>query len=152
MIAFILIIYLVYTQSPQWFHINISSYLWLTVLNSTMLNLLTPLSLVFVGYLVERKYVGRISLFSNALAINLHFYLIHTTNPYLITYGDCAFAFGLIAIISYVYWWLTIEEYEDFWGNVVTENSDSYIPLPTMYYKTAYLFSSVVVGLLILFT
>lgn len=152
-LGFITLIAVLRIVFPTVFEGYVSTNLWFSILSPPVINISAPLALVLIGYLVERRYVGRLALFSNAIAINLHFYLIHTTNHFLITYGDIALIFGSIGIIWYIYWRVTLEEYcYEGDGQVHLDTGDNYRPLPQWFYKIGFLFSSVVVGLLILFT
>ncbi len=57
---------------------------WITVIPSMYAGYLAPFSLILIGYLVEKKFVGRIAMFSNALALNLHVYTLQSTSQLLI--------------------------------------------------------------------
>jgi len=59
------------------------------------------LSLVAIGYLVEKNFVGRIATFSNALAINLHVFTITTPHQILVWYANIGMVMGVLALISY---------------------------------------------------
>jgi len=70
-------------------------------LPSGFVNLIAPLSLIYVGYLVEKNYVGRTALFANAVAINLDIYYTSNPNVLYLLYSWVGAFFGIIAILSY---------------------------------------------------
>ena len=48
---------------------------WISiVIPSAYIQYLAPVSLILVGYLAERHYVGRIPIFTNSIALNILFY------------------------------------------------------------------------------
>ena len=91
---------------------------------------LGPLSMIIAGFLVEKHYVGRMSVFLNTIAINIFAY---SKMPYLtqydIWYCNIGLLVGLIALVSYMF-----------------EES-----LPSWYYLITFVYSSVVTGAYILF-
>ena len=104
--------------------------LWIThVLPAWLLQRLGALSLVAVGLLVEKHYVGRITTFANTIAINIH--AAYTTSPWwLVWYANIGLIVGMIALASYA----------------------SRESLPGWFYAIGFIYSSAVVGLLILIT
>jgi hypothetical protein len=44
------------------------------IISSNALDLITPLALVAIGIIIETKYVGRISMFTNALALFIFYH------------------------------------------------------------------------------
>ena len=62
--------------------------LWISILPAALIQKLGPLSLVAIGYLVEKNFIGRISIFSNVLAVNLHVFTITTSNQLLVWYAN----------------------------------------------------------------
>mgnify|MGYP000047014085 CR=1 FL=1 len=109
-------------------------HLWLSILSPNFINLLGPLSLIVIGFLVEKNFVGRITTFCNALAINLHVYtLLATTgkvSSLLIWYANGGLVLGIIGLIAY----------------------SILFSLPQIFYILSWLYSSILVGGIILIT
>ncbi|MBA2858652.1 energy-converting hydrogenase Eha subunit A [Methanococcus maripaludis] len=57
--------------------------------------------MVLVGFLAEKHFVSRISLFSNVIAINLFLVQMDVENTLTYLYANLGLFLGLIAIISY---------------------------------------------------
>lgn len=87
-------------------------------------------ALILIGFLVEKQFVGRTSLFANSVAVNVHFYQNPTFEPLLIWYANIGLLVGGIAIISYA-----------------TEES-----LPSEFYTLAWAYSAIAAGVVILLT
>jgi len=104
--------------------------LWITILPAVLIQKLGPLSLIAVGYLVEKNFVGRIATFSNSLAINLHVFTISNPHPILVWYANFGIIIGVLALASY-----GIQQ-----------------SLPRCFYFLSWAYSSIVVGLIILIT
>jgi len=105
---------------PNWLLLNLSVY-----------------GMILIGYLVERRFVSRISLFANSLALGSFFVQrrdLLNVHPLLPLYVDLGLIWGLIGV--YKYW-----EYF---------NSRSYKPLPKWYYDVGWLYSSITVAVLLL--
>ena len=63
---------------------------------------LGALSLIGLGYLVEKRYVGRVNLFANGMALNINYLPVSKTIPwYFGYYLDGGLLMGLLAILSY---------------------------------------------------
>ncbi len=91
---------------------------------------LTEASLLILGFAAEKYYVSRLSSFSNAIALLVHFLSQDQTGPFLTAYVDIAIVLGVVGLLAYL-----------------RESS-----LPSTYYDLSYfLFSSVNVGLVIAF-
>jgi hypothetical protein len=75
--------------------------LWISLVPPLLIAKLGPLSLVVIGYLVEKNFVGRITTFANTLAINLHVYAIQNPHWILVWYANIGLIFGLLALFSY---------------------------------------------------
>jgi hypothetical protein len=86
--------------------------------------------LIILGLLVEKHYVSRTSIFANTIAINVHFIQYPAVDSLFVWYANIGLIFGSTAIISYA-----IEE-----------------SLPSEFYSISIAYSSIPVGLLILFT
>lgn len=104
--------------------------LWISSLGENYVTLLGPISLLVVGYLVEKNFVGRVPTFTNALAINLHVYTLAAPTLLFVWYANIGLILGVIALVSY--------------GTMKSLNS--------LFYAITWLYSSVVVGFLILLT
>ena len=74
-----------------------------------LLDLLPPLliqnlsvfGLIVVGFLVEKQYVSRPSIFANAIAINVHVNQKGLPPEWLVWYANFALIAGIISICSY---------------------------------------------------
>ncbi|MGB9760457.1 MAG: hypothetical protein ACPLZG_11565 [Thermoproteota archaeon] len=76
--------------------------LWISkLLPPNLIQKLGPLGLLIVGYLVEKNFVGRISTFSNALAINVHVFYMNNPHWFFIFYANVGLLMGLVALIAY---------------------------------------------------
>ena len=92
--------------------------------------LLPELSLLLIGYVVEKHYVSRVTCFTNVLALNVHFLTIGKSGLWLGLYAD----FGLIL---------------GGWGFLHYMEQES---LGKGYYQLSHLgYSSLVVGAIILY-
>jgi hypothetical protein len=104
--------------------------LWIRVLPAILIQKLGPLGFIVIGYLVEKKFVGRIPTFSNALAINLHVYTINNPPQILVWYANIGIIIGVLALISY-----GVRQ-----------------PLSRFFYFISWAYSSIIVGFIILIT
>lgn len=68
-----------------------------------LIKVLPAITLILVGLLVERKYVGRISLLTNAVALSTFFSAIQNLPSWIIYYINILTVFGFIALISYCF-------------------------------------------------
>lgn len=76
--------------------------LWIsTLIPAVLIQKIGPLSLVIIGYLVEKNFVGRIATFSNALAINLYVFAISNLSGFLLWYANIGIIMGVLALVSY---------------------------------------------------
>jgi len=92
---------------------------------------LAVFGLLVVGFLVEKQYVNRPAIFANTLALNVHVYQLLMPPEWLVWYANIGLLVGAYAIIAY-----GIEE-----------------SLSSDFYSVAmYTYSSIPVGLLILYT
>jgi hypothetical protein len=108
-----------------------SSTLWISLLLPPFIIMkLGLLSLMLIGYLVERKFVGRVAAFSNAMAINLHLFTTNYPDQMLILYANIGLLIGVAAIITYAL----------------------RIHMPWWFYKLTWLYHSALVGIIILIT
>jgi hypothetical protein len=100
------------------------------ILPKTLLPLIAPASLILIGVLVEKQYVGRMSIFANSIALISFFGNFEYLPDWLSAYITCATIWGVIGLVSYM-------KKED-------------ISLPEAYYVIGYIFSSIPVGLILL--
>jgi len=108
-----------------------SSALWISALLPALIIMkLGPLGLIFIGYLVEKKFVGRVTAFSNAMAINLHLFTTNYPDQMLISYANIGLLVGVVAIITYAL----------------------RIRMPKWFYDLTRLYHSFLVGIIILIT
>jgi len=66
-----------------------------------LLLLLAPISLIIIGFLVEKYYTGRITLFANAMALVSFFSAFQNIPNLVILYINFATILGIIGLISY---------------------------------------------------
>lgn len=103
--------------------------LWfVSIIPENIIRLVTPVILIIVGYLVEKRFIGRVSLFTNTIALNIFLYSLTIPN-YLMWYANIGMIAGIIGIFSYAI------KYS----------------LPTFFYILSYIYSSIPVGLIILY-
>jgi len=74
---------------------------WVTWLPDIVLRHLTPLSLIVLGYLVEKQYVSRPAIFANAVAVNAHVYEAVRPHTMLEVYANLGLVMAALAIYSY---------------------------------------------------
>jgi len=67
----------------------------------SLLLLLGPVSLMVIGYLVEKYYTGKITLFANAIALVTYFYRFQNLPFLLVLYINMATILGIVGLISY---------------------------------------------------
>ena len=60
-----------------------------------------PVSLIIIGFLVEKYYTGRITLFANAIALVSFFWPIQNIPFLTILYINIATILGIVGLISY---------------------------------------------------
>lgn len=75
--------------------------LWITFVPDIYLKMLPALSLVAIGWMVEKQVVGRVTTFANGLAINLHVLLLTSPPMWFIWYANIGFIMGIIGIFAY---------------------------------------------------
>jgi hypothetical protein len=90
---------------------------------------LPAVTLIIVGIIVEKYYVGRISLLTNAVALSTFFAFIENLNWGIILYINILTIFGIVALISYAF----------------------RIKLPKEFYFIAGVFSSIISGVLLIY-
>lgn len=64
---------------------------------------LAELGLILVGYLVERHYVSRVTVFTNALALNVHLLSLSKFPGGLGLFADFALIFGVVMMAFYAF-------------------------------------------------
>ena len=77
------------------------SWLWFSAIPPVWLDKIGPLSMLLLGYLVEKKFISRTATFVNVIAINTYLALRNIENIWLVMYADIGLILGIIAIISY---------------------------------------------------
>jgi len=97
---------------------------------------LPVISLLILGVLVERHFVGRMNTFSNSMAVNLTFLRLTPLHWILDWYANIGLIWGIIGALSYL---------------AQRTTSDSNHHLRGWYYAVSWLYSSIVVALVILF-
>jgi hypothetical protein len=103
---------------------------WLSgVINLESINVVSAFALLIVGYIVEKRFVSRITVFTNSLAINL-FFLARNVPEIVVWYANIGLFVGIICLCMRI-----LEE-----------------PMPSWFYETMkYTYSSIVVGLVMLY-
>lgn len=76
-----------------------------------LLLLLGPISLMVIGYLVEKYYTGRITLFANAVALVTYFYRFQNLPFLVVLYINIATILGVVGLISYAIKYPLFEAY-----------------------------------------
>ncbi|MFC7026828.1 hypothetical protein ACFQJ5_03275 [Halomicroarcula sp. GCM10025324] len=100
------------------------------LLPTSLAALIPELSLLLIGYVVEKHYVSRVTCFTNVLALNVHFLTIGESGLWLGLYADLGLALGA-------------------WGFLHYMKQES---LSRDYYQISHIFySSIVVGAIILY-
>ncbi|MFW5990747.1 MAG: hypothetical protein ACOCQX_00820 [Candidatus Nanoarchaeia archaeon] len=62
--------------------------LWIeSLIPEYFINFLTPIALIAVGHAVEKNFVGRITCFANAIAVNIFIYGM-SVSPILVWYAN----------------------------------------------------------------
>ncbi|USZ71256.1 hypothetical protein [Natronosalvus halobius] len=101
-----------------------------TILPESVVMLLPALSLLFIGHAVERHYVGRITCFTNSLALVVHYVTVDDPGLLLRLHANIGLLLGVIGFIAYY----------------------KHRSLPGAYYSLSYLgYGSLVVGTIILY-
>ena len=77
------------------------SWLWFSAIPSLWLDKIGPLSMLLIGFLVEKEFVSRPATFANVIALNTYFAIRNIENFWLVLYADIGLIVGIIAIISY---------------------------------------------------
>lgn len=113
--------------------VDVSSLL-LGIIDPRYYYLITPLSLLIIGFLIKKRakgetYVGRLTMFSNSMALFSFYAFVPHVPLWMIWIVNISIALGIIGIISYA----DVEKH-----------------LTKKYYKITEWFDSIYVGLLIL--
>lgn len=101
-----------------------------TIIPDSIIGLIAPFSLIFIGWKVENHYVGRIPTFSSMIALNVYFFHKTPLPLYLKIYLNIAMVLGLLGIATY---------------------PDKEVPLSGLYYKLNWFYCSIAVGILLIF-
>ena len=99
-----------------------------SLFSETALRFITPFVLVIVGLVVEKKYTGRVSMFTNAVALYIFYHSINMSSALGIIV-NIAIVFGLVGGFARLF----------------------NIHLFTAFYKLGWVASSVVTGILLLY-
>lgn len=76
--------------------------IWIaTILPLKLITILPAITLIVVGMLVEKYYVGRIAILSNAVALATYFYRFSNLNQWLVLYINVLTIAGILALVSY---------------------------------------------------
>lgn len=59
-------------------------------------------ALLFVGIVVEKYYVSRVTTFTNVLALNMSFLSLETAPRFLVWYGDLGLILGVYGMLAYL--------------------------------------------------
>jgi hypothetical protein len=63
---------------------------------------LPVLALIVVGFAVEKHYVSRVTVFTNTIALNVHFLGMNEAPQLLVWYGDVGLLLGLYGFTAYL--------------------------------------------------
>lgn len=63
---------------------------------------LPVLALLVVGFAVEKHYVSRVTVFTNTIALNVHFLSLDTSPRLLVWYADVGLLLGLYGFAAYL--------------------------------------------------
>lgn len=63
--------------------------------------LLPELSLILIGYIVEKHFVSRVTCFTNVMALNVHFLTIGASGLWLGLYADFGLLLGAYGFLAY---------------------------------------------------
>lgn len=108
----------------------ITSNWFYTIIPESIISLIAPFSLIYIGWKVENHYVGRIPTFSNMVALNIYFFSQAPLPLYLKVYLNTAVVLGIVGILTY---------------------PDREVPFSRIYYKLNWLYCSFAVGFLLIF-
>jgi len=78
------------------------SYWFQAIVPLKLVSLLTPVALIYIGAYVEKHFVGRITTFTNDLALNLFFFSFQSLPTWLVWYLNIGIFFAVFGFISYV--------------------------------------------------
>jgi len=59
-------------------------------------------ALLFIGIVVEKYYVSRVTTFTNVLALNMSFLNLETVPRFLVWYGDLGLILGVYGMLAYL--------------------------------------------------
>lgn len=103
--------------------------IWLTsFLSPKLISLLPAASLILIGFLAEKHYTGRLTLFANAVALISFFYIFTELPTLLVLYINALTIIGLFSLVSYIF----------------------QFSLPKEFYQIVGIFSSVVSGFILM--
>lgn len=102
---------------------------WVSSIPSNLISSIAPIALIVAGFLIEKHYVARPSIFLNAVALNIKLYYINSPYWALALYANAGIVIGAVALASY----------------------SGKRRLPSSYYTLSYSYNSVLVGVIVLF-
>jgi len=103
--------------------------IWLNnIIPLQLIEVLPAITLIVIGLIVEKRYLSRISIFSNAVALTTFFYNFTNLPNWLILYINALSIVGILALVSYAL----------------------RISLPQQFYLIAGIFSSGISGMVLL--
>ena len=59
-------------------------------------------ALLFIGIVVEKYYVSRVTTFTNVIALNMSFLNLETVPRFLVWYGDLGLLLGIYGMLAYL--------------------------------------------------
>ena len=101
---------------------------WISFIPSDWIASIAPIALIIAGFLIEKHYVARPSIFLNAVALNLRLFYVPNSYWVIALYANIGIILGIIAVVSY----------------------SGKRHLPGSYYTLSYLYNSVFIGILVL--
>ncbi|MFC3477653.1 hypothetical protein [Halobacterium litoreum] len=72
------------------------------LLPTSLAALIPELSLLLIGYVVEKHYVSRVTCFTNVLALNVHFLTVGESGLWLGLYADLGLLLGAWGFLHYM--------------------------------------------------
>ncbi|MCB9370417.1 hypothetical protein H6501_02370 [Candidatus Woesearchaeota archaeon] len=103
--------------------------IWMiSLLGSKLITLLPAVALILIGFLAEKHYTGRLTLFANAVALISFFYVYTGLPTLLVLYINVLTLVGVLSLVSYMF----------------------QFSLPKEFYQIAGIFSSIVSGFILM--
>ena len=99
---------------------------------------LDVVALLVIGILVEKNHIGRMTTFSNSIAVNLLFLRLSSLHWLLDCYAGIGFLLGILGALSYAAWQFSESR----------DREEFPCKLPDLYYKLSWSYSSFLVALI----